>query len=187
MTGGYGVDSFVDDMRTITSETSDDGEIIARVKPLAIRFAQDKSWLTEEHHECNNAQGFAVYLLHEEPDHSLAVFASAYSAGCGNPPHDHGTWSIVAGVEGSETDTLWHRLDDGSREGHAELEQGVSTSVVSGNAVAMVTGEIHSVVNTTDETTISVHVYGKHVGFIDRSQFDPDTNTQSRFVVTFEE
>jgi hypothetical protein len=43
MTESYGVEQFAEDMRAITSETSDDGEIVARVKPLAIRFAKDKS------------------------------------------------------------------------------------------------------------------------------------------------
>lgn len=187
MTESYGVEQFAEDMRAITSETSDDGEIVARVKPLAIRFAQDKSWLTDEHRNANNAQGAAVFLLHEEPDHSLAVFASAYSAGRGFPPHDHGTWAIVAGVEGIEMDTYWRRLDDGSREGYAELEKGVETPIAPGSASAMVTGEIHSVANQTDETTISLHVYGRHVGFIDRSQFDPETNVQEPFQVVFEE
>lgn len=187
MAQGYGLDQFVGDMRTITSETSDDGEIVTRLKPLAIRFAQDKSWLKDEHRSSNNAQGAAVHLLHEEPDHSLAVFASAYAAGRGFPPHDHGTWAIVAGVDGIETDTYWRRLDDGSREGYAELEKGVETPVAPGQACAMVTGEIHSVANRTDETTISLHVYGKHVGFIDRSQFDPETNVQEPFKVVFEE
>ena len=59
MTQNYGLDQFVEDMRTITSETSDDGEIVARVKPLAIRLAEDKSWLTDEHRKANNAQGAA--------------------------------------------------------------------------------------------------------------------------------
>ena len=187
MTEGYGLDRFVADMRAVTAETSDDGEIVSRLKPLAIRLAQDKSWLKPEHRECNNAQAAAVYLLHEEPDHSLAVFSSAYAAGRGFPPHDHGTWAIVAGVEGTEIDTYWRRTDGGSREGYAELERGTETAVEAGSAVAMVTGEIHSVENRTDRTSISVHVYGRHVGFIDRSQFDPETNVQEPFQVAFED
>ena len=90
-------------------------------------------------------------------------------------------------VEGIETDTYWRRVDDGSREGYAELEQGVETPIAPGSASAMVTGEIHSVANKTAETTISLHVYGRHVGFIDRSQFDPESNVQEPFKVVFEE
>ncbi len=187
MTRRYGLDRFVADMRAIAAETSDDGEIVSRLKPLAIRLARDKSWLEPEHRECGNVQAAAVHLLHEEPDHGLAVFSSAYAAGRGFPPHDHGTWAIVAGVEGAEVDTYWRRVDDGSRDGYAELEKGVETVIESGAAVAMVTGEIHSVENRTDRTSISLHVYGWHVGFIDRSQFDPKTNVQKPFQVTFED
>ena len=114
------------------------------------------------------------------------MFASAYSAGRGFPPHDHGNWAVVAGVEGVETDTYWRRIDDGTREGYAKLEKGVVTRIAPGQASAMITGEIHSVVNETDETTISLHIYGKHVGFVDRSQFDPDTNIQEPFRVAID-
>lgn len=187
MTEGYGLDRFVADMRAVTTETSDDGEIVSRLKPLAIRLARDRSWLKPEHRECDNAQAAAVHLLHEEPDHGLAVFSSAYAAGRGFPPHDHGTWAIVAGVEGEEVDTRWRRADDGSRTGYAELEKGAETVVEAGSAVTMVTGEVHSVENRTDRTSISLHVYGRHVGFIDRSQFDPETNVQKPFRVAFED
>lgn len=186
MSQRYSLEQFVDDMRKITSVTSDDAEIVTRLKPLAIRCAQDKSWLKDEHRECNNEQAAGVYLLHEESDHTLAVFASAYSAGRGFPPHDHGNWAVVAGVEGVETDTYWRRIDDGTREGYAKLEKGVVTQIAPGQASAMITGEIHSVTNETDETTISLHIYGKHVGFVDRSQFDPDTNIQEPFRVAID-
>ncbi len=188
MTGEeYGLDRFVEDMRAVAAGTTDEAELVSRLKPLAIRFARARSWLKPEHRECDNAQAAAVYLLHEEPDHGLAVFSSAYAAGRGFPPHDHGTWAIVAGVEGTETDTRWRRTDDGARDGYAELEKGAETVVEAGSAVAMVTGEIHSVENRTGRTSISIHVYGRHVGFVDRSQFDPETNVREPFQVAFEE
>ncbi len=80
----------------------------------------------------------------------------------------------------------WRRVDDGSRDGYAELEKGVVTPIAPGQASAMVTGQIHSVANETDETTISLHIYGKHVGFVDRSQFDPETHVQGPFQVAID-
>ena len=44
----------------------------------------------------------SVHVLHEESDHRLAVFAVSWLPGRGVPPHDHGTWAIVVGVDGPE-------------------------------------------------------------------------------------
>ncbi len=35
----------------------------------------------------------------------------------------------------------------------------------------------------TNEVTLSLHVYGKHINFTGRSQFDPETNTETPFSV----
>ena len=48
----------------------------------------------------------------------------------------------------------------------------------------MPAGVIHSVVNETDRTTLSFHVYGKHVNHTKRSQYDPDKRIETPFKVT---
>ena len=68
----------------------------------------------------NQEQGFSLFPLSEEPDHSLAVFAFSWLPNRGTPPHDHGTWAVVAGVLGPEWNTFWRRLDDGTRPGYAK-------------------------------------------------------------------
>ena len=42
---------------------------------------------------------------------------------------------------------------------------------------------IHSVVNETDRVTVSLHIYGKHVNYTIRSQFDPARNEESPFIL----
>ena len=69
--------SFVDALRQITSETDDEGDIINRVGPLAQRLALEKIWLKPFHYEADPTQGFTAHLLHEEPDHILALFVVA--------------------------------------------------------------------------------------------------------------
>jgi hypothetical protein len=38
-------------------------------------------------------------------------------------------------------------------------------------------------VNETDRVTVSLHVYGKHVNYTIRSQFDPERNVERPFIV----
>ncbi len=179
----YMLSEFVNDLRAITAQTKNYGEIIDRVRPLARRLALSKEWLQKRHYECDAEQGFGVHLLHEEPDHTLAVFAVAWLPGRGAPPHNHGTWAVVAGVDGLEKNVYWKRLDDGSRPGYAELEKAGEEVVGPGEVVSFLPEAIHSVVNETDRVTLSLHVYGKHLNYTGRSEFDPEKNIESPFIV----
>ena len=183
MTQASSLDRYIEDLRRVLAETDDETEIIARVGPLAQRAAQEKDWLQPKHYEVDAEQGFGVHLLHEEPDHSLAVFLLAWLPGRGTPPHDHGTWAVVAGVEGVERNIRYERLDDRTRPGYAELGVKHDFLAGEGDLVCMRTGGIHAVHNETDRVTLSLHTYGKHINYTNRSQFDLQTNAQAPFVV----
>src|SRR5262245_41513099 len=106
----YGLAEFVKDLRAIAAETQDHREIVNRVRPLARELGLGKSWLEPRHYTCDPEQGFGIHLLHEEPDHSLAVLVGAWLPGRGAPPHNHGIWAVVAGVDGPEKNIFWKRL-----------------------------------------------------------------------------
>ena len=178
---------FVNDLRAISASTQDPRVIVVRVRPLARNLAAAKTWLTPRHYECDANQGFGAHLLHEEPDHTLAIFAGAWLPGRGAPPHNHGTWAVVAGVEGAETNTFWTRVDDGSRPGQAEIRRQGDRVLRPGDVVTFQPDSIHSVVNETAHITVSLHVYGKHVNYTTRSQFDPEQGTEKAFFLTVDD
>lgn len=182
----YTLDHYVEDLREITSQTDDEDEIIRQVSPLAQRMATDKTWLHEKHYEADPDQGFGVHLLHEEPDHSLAVFAVSWLPGRGTPPHDHGTWAVVAGVDGIERNVRYRRVDDRSRNDYAELEVKSDINADAGDLVCMKTGGIHMVRNETDAVTLSLHTYGRHINETDRSQYNLETNEKKDLKVKVE-
>jgi predicted metal-dependent enzyme (double-stranded beta helix superfamily) len=183
MSDSYNLSDYVADLRRITQEFDDEEEIISRVGPLSQRLALDKNWLQPKHYETNPEQGFGAHLLHEEPDHSLAVLVVNWLPGRGAPPHDHGTWAVVAGVEGIERNTSYKRLDDRNRPDYAELEVKKVIDAAEGELICMKTGGMHSVHNETDGVTLSLHTYGKHVNHANRSQFDLDSGEKKDFVV----
>ncbi len=179
----YTLERFATDLRRVAGETRDEKRIISALRPLARRFALAGSWVEPGHYEADREQGFGAHLLHEEPDHALGVLAVSWLPGRGIPPHDHGTWGIVVGVDGPETNVFWERVDDRSRTGYAELRRIGEKAFGRGDVVAMPTGTIHSVRNDTGQVTLSLHVYGRHINFTERSQFDPDRNTEKPFVI----
>jgi predicted metal-dependent enzyme (double-stranded beta helix superfamily) len=179
----YTIERFVQDLRRMSDEERDEHRLLAALKPLVRQLALSRVWLEPRHYEVDPNQGFGIHMLHEEPDHTLAMFAANWLPGRGTPPHDHGTWAIVVGVDGAETNLFWKRADDGSRPGYAELEQVGQKVFQPGEVLAMPSGSIHSVRNDSDQITLSLHVYGKHPNFTERSQFDPDRHSSTPFVV----
>jgi predicted metal-dependent enzyme (double-stranded beta helix superfamily) len=179
----YTLEHYIDDLRTITQETDDENEILSRVGPLAQRLAIEKSWLHNKHRKTDDEQGFGAFLLYEEPDHSLAVFVVNWLPSRGAPPHDHGTWAVIAGVEGVECNIRYKRIDNGSTPGYAELEVKHKVNADVGDLICMKSGGIHSVYNETDQVTLSLHTYGKHVNFTERSQYDLETKEKKDFIV----
>lgn len=186
MTESYPLEQYVDDLRSIVADTSDEGEIIGRVGPLAQRVVADKSWLQPKHYETDEEQGFGVHLLHEEADHSLAVILVNWLPGRGTPPHDHGTWAVVVGIEGTERNVRYKRLDDRSNSDYAELAVKEDFAANEGELVCIKTGGIHKVTNETERMTLSLHTYGRHINHTNRSQFDLDTNARTEFIVRVE-
>ena len=183
MSDNYSLQQYASDLRAIVAATSDEDEILQRVGPLAQRFVADRSWLEPRHYETDAEQGFGVHLLHEEADHSLAVLVLAWLPGRGTPAHDHGTWAVVAGVEGVEHNVRYNRIDDRSRDDFAELEIKHEFDASEGDLGCMRTGGIHKVTNETDRVTLSVHTYGRHINHTNRSQFDLDSNARTPFIV----
>jgi len=173
----------VSDLKTITTETQDPWVIVERVRPLARDLALSRTWLREKHYECDPDQGFGAHLLHEEHDHTLAIFVGAWLPGRGAPPHNHGTWAVVAGVVGPERNTLWARVDDGSRSGYAKVQRQSDRVLHPGDVLTLQPDSIHSVINETEAVTVSFHVYGKHVNYTERSKFDPEQNTEKEFIL----
>jgi hypothetical protein len=55
-----------------------------------------------------------------------------------------------------------------------------------GDVLAMPRGMIHSVWNETDVVTVSLHIYGKHINYTGRSQFDLEKHAETPFVVKVE-
>ena len=179
----YGLTDFVADLRALAAQTDDPSRMIQGVRPLALKLAADKRWVAPEYYHCDEEQGFGVHLLHEEADHALAVFAISWMPGRGAPPHNHATWAVVAGVDGPELNTFWKRVDDGSRPGYAEIVKTSEKAFGEGEVVSLLPDGIHSVLNTTDRVTLSLHVYGKHLNHTGRSTFDPDAKTEQPFIV----
>ncbi len=179
----YTLDAFVGALRDIVRRGGSAQEVLKQVQPLAQRLAASQDLRSRCNRQCDPAQGFGFQLLHEEPDHDLAVAALSWLPGRGTPPHDHGTWGVVVGVEGDEVNTFWKRTDDGSNPNFAALEKLQEKVFPPGVVIGLTPDIIHSVRNDGADVSVSLHVYGRNINFTGRSQFDPAKRTVTPWVV----
>ena len=82
----YTLDQYVNDLRAITAKETDPVKITDLVAPLAKKFAQSPGWFRAEYRKCDAEQGFGVHMLHEEPNHDLAVFLVSWLPNSGTTP-----------------------------------------------------------------------------------------------------
>ena len=180
----FGIEQLALELKRVCAQSGNEKEILGKLRPLALRAAASKeAWLRKHMYEADAGQGFGVHLLHEEPDHTLAIFAVSWLPDRGTPPHDHGTWAVVVGIDGPEKNEFWERTDDRTRPGFAELKKIGEKVFDYEDVLAMPAGTIHSVWNETDRVTVSLHIYGMHVNHTGRSQYDPATRTETPYLL----
>lgn len=181
------LDRFIDELRSAVADTPDPAAAVGRVVPLVRALAADRSWLRPDFYEVDADQGFGIVVLHEEPDGGpdaapaggFLVETICWGPGRGVAPHDHRTWGVVIGLDGHEVNVDWRRLDDGRVPGRADLEPAAETVVGPGVVKTFAPADIHSVRNDTDRPSLSLHVYGRSLARLDRSEFNPIAGTQA--------
>jgi predicted metal-dependent enzyme (double-stranded beta helix superfamily) len=112
-------------------------------------------------------EGPKRHILHEEADHSLALFVVAMNGGERTAPHDHGTWTVIAGLEGSEVNRRWTRAAD--NEVVAAGEEVVDDATI----LSLPGSTIHSLHNETDAASVTLQLYGVNPDHIQHRNYTP--------------
>lgn len=152
------------------------GDDLAGLGRSLRRAALDQAWVTSAHREIDAEQGFGSHLVFEDDNHDLALFIVSWAPGRGAPPHDHGTWGVVCGMMGEETNTAWRRTAGG-------IERAGDYVIGPGDLVTVGPEDIHSVTNLTDRPAVSLHLYGRHLNHVARNRYDPVAGSVHPFVV----
>jgi predicted metal-dependent enzyme (double-stranded beta helix superfamily) len=120
--------------------------------------------------------------LYRSPDRSFSVMAFLWEPGNLCPVHDHSSWGIIGSLLNSVVEIRYRRLDDGSVQGYADLEQMAARTIQPGDVVyvAPLDRGIHQTGAATDRRAVSLGVYGKSIrkGYI--HFFDPSQKSVER-------
>ena len=77
-------------------------EAIERIKAELVALGQRAGLFPLEHFPVPAGKTGEIYRLSEDADRRFALYASAGMPGKAQPPHNHTTWAVIAGVHGDE-------------------------------------------------------------------------------------
>jgi predicted metal-dependent enzyme (double-stranded beta helix superfamily) len=171
---------FVREMEELTRAETDPRRLTELGGPLLQQLVSNPDTI-EERFKRGGTDGHGRYMLHRAPHFN--VTAVVWRPNDTAKAHNHETWGMI-GVIGNEIqETRFRRLDDGTKEGYADIEV-TEVLVHKPRAVSLLVppeDDIHEMLNPTPRDTVEIHVYGKDLVALQRLRFDPATQSVRTF------
>ena len=163
--------TFIDGLASLLDQQPEEPTILEQGADLLRQLVSHDDWLPAEFAQ-PDPQRYQQYLLHCDSRQRFSVVSFVWGPGQQTPVHDHRIWGLIGMLRGAELSQNFSRQADGSLrpDGPAiRLEPG-HVEAVSPNV-----GDIHQVSNAfSDQTSISIHVYGANIGAVRRAVYAED-------------
>lgn len=177
----YRLYRFLTEIEDIMENVPDDVAKIEQIIPKVRKLLNSSYWLSLEFLSPEPEQGWSVNLLYDDYGFPLTIQMVAWLPNNFSPIHNHGTWGVVAIIEGKEKNQFWRKVTNSEFPHEIEL---VGEKVFSaGDIIGFLPDAIHAVepINTNKtEPTITFNLYGV-TDYTQRWEFDPINKTAQNF------
>lgn len=173
------VAALIRDVRAIADSAPLDRAAMARIRARLLPLAARRDfWSEADYPAPPEGERQNRYLIGQEGPEGITLYLNVLRRGKKIPPHNHTTWACVAAVEGTEHNTLYDRLDDGTAAGKAEIRERETRAIAPGDAIALLPDDIHAVEIRDDEIIRHLHFYGRPLETLsERLTFDIEAGT----------
>lgn len=179
---------FISEVQAVIAGTTSIPERLAAIRPLFTAVMNDPYWLPDEfrmtYEHGGMGKGIANWLLYRDLGGSLSLSALILPHGAATPVHDHLAWGLVGLYVGEQDEEIYEpAVPVGATDHHADLKLVEKKHLTAGSFYELMppTGDIHRVVTTSPEPSISLHLLGNDVGCILRHRFEPETGVVAPF------
>ena len=136
---------------------------VLQLRALATQLeelAAQRELFSAAHFSVSESNPSQVFRLSEDVDGRYALYVSAGLPGKSQPPHDHTTWAIIAGVSGVERNQFFRRekTADPAQDALTVIS---SVDVQQGNSVVLEPADVHTIELIGDEPGVHLHFYGR--------------------------
>jgi rhodanese-related sulfurtransferase/predicted metal-dependent enzyme (double-stranded beta helix superfamily) len=165
------VDAFLDLSRSLleaaTPGAPDAPDAIDHVANALVQLGLRSELFPASDFPVDAARPAQVYRLAEDPDGGFALYVSAGLPGKAQPPHDHTTWAVIAGIAGNERNVLYRR-ERTADPAHDLLVETGTVDVAPGKAVVLSPTDVHTIELLGDEKGRHLHFYGRALELLTR-------------------
>ena len=179
--------ALIDETRRLTHEIADTPARVEALRPAFGKLLAADGWLPKEYAEpdlkSGMGGGIGQYALYRAEDGSLCLFSLVIPPGAETPIHDHLAWGLIGVYRGTQDETVYRRLDDGSDESNAQLEVTRRQTVKHGDFYTLLPplDDIHYVKTVSDVPSISIHLLANDTACVTRHRFDASTGVVTPF------
>jgi predicted metal-dependent enzyme (double-stranded beta helix superfamily) len=172
------IEQFIADLRAIWAGETDNEGRMTRAKPLLERLLNDPD-LKAHSATWPSTEGYKNLLLYVDPDHHFVINAVVRVPGRTGNVHDHAdAWVLYGVLDGSEKLERFERVDDGKRQGHAEVRLSSVTTGTQGKVDLVPPRAIHAEQGgPTRSVAIIVRTQRLGEGTVLQHTYYPATNT----------
>lgn len=144
-----------------------------------VELAKHKNLFCETHFpNPEPGQAAKLYLLSEDENAQFPLYLTCALPGGNVRPHNHGTWAVVAGLDGCEENSLYDRVEGGAEPGPSRIALAKKQRVHDGESIELMPDDIHSVATPGDIPRRHFHMYGVSLERLPkRLAFDMDSGT----------
>ena len=135
-------------------------ELLGAVRPVVADLALREDLFDADTFAVDSGALMTIYELSVDIDGRLGLYASAGMPGKQQPPHDHRTWSVIAGVRGAEHNQYFERTDDGRDRKRGRLEPRGERTLRRGDANGMMGDAFHTIRVLNEGPALHLHLYG---------------------------
>jgi predicted metal-dependent enzyme (double-stranded beta helix superfamily) len=182
------VHTFIIDVKAIIANFAGVNDRLAAIRPLFSQMMADPDWLPADFRRTYEAgamgKGIANWLLYRDREGALSLSALVLPPGAATPVHDHLAWGLVGLYVGEQDEEVYEPAAPvGDHDEHAELKLVANNHLTVGSFYELIppTGDIHRVITTSDEPSISLHLLGNDVGCVLRHRFAPESGSVAPF------
>lgn len=182
------VRNFIGKVKGIVAGSSSVEERLAAIRPHFSRMMSDPTWLPDEYRRTPEVggmgKGIANWLLYRDTEGTLSLSALVLPPGAATPVHDHLAWGLVGLYVGQQEEEVFGTdAPVGPEDKYADLRLVVKNQLRVGSFYELIppTGDIHRVITTGAEPSISLHLLSNDVGCVMRHRFEPETGEIAPF------
>jgi predicted metal-dependent enzyme (double-stranded beta helix superfamily) len=182
------VRTFIGHVKEILSRDDSITEKLAAFRPYFSQMMEDPIWLPVEFRRTpavgGMGAGIANWLLYRDTNGTLSLAALVLPSGAVTPVHDHLAWGLVGLYVGEQDEEVYETDAPTETDAkHANLKMVTKNHLKAGSFYELIppSGDIHRVITTSEESSISLHLLTNDVGCVMRHRFVPETGEVAPF------